>query len=72
MAAAYSTSVMPLLHVFNFVPSHALCCVNDHLVMLAVENSFINNSHWQDESVNRSTLVKVLINLHTWLDHSEA
>lgn len=46
MAAAYSTSVMPLLHVFNLVPSHGLCCVNDHLVMLPVENSFINNSHW--------------------------
>lgn len=46
MVDAYSTSVMPLSYVFNFTPLHGLCCVNDHLVMLAVEKVFINNSHW--------------------------
>lgn len=46
MVVAYSTSVMPLSHVFNFGLLHGLCCVNDHLVMLAVENVCINNSHW--------------------------
>lgn len=46
MVVAYSTSVMPLSHVFNFIPLRGLCCVNDHLVMLAVEKGFINNSHW--------------------------
>lgn len=46
MAVAYGTSEMPLLPAFNFLPSHGLCCVNDHLVIRAVENGFINNSHW--------------------------